>query len=112
MSGFPYGFVEANECEACHGYAGNAKLCATCATPAPLLVLDPICPLCKGAHDVGEILDGHGRDCGGCGRYLVAIAWDDGTMTMVNGGGNGIVDMRTGRQRTRARWRRQGRRGG
>ncbi len=75
-----------------------------------LLALDPICPLCKREHDVGEIFDGQGRNCASCGRYLVASANNDGTMDMLDGGGNGIVDTRAGRERTRARWRRQGRR--
>lgn len=72
--------------------------------------LDPKCPLCGEHSDVGEIFDGGEHDCGNCGKYLTACAFEDGTMQMVNGGGNGIVDLRSGRKKTRARWRRQGRR--
>lgn len=115
MSGFPYGFVEANECRACHGYAGKDELCDACTRAGEtLLDLDPTCPLCKREHDVGEIFDGHGIDCASCGRFLVAVACGElGTMSMQPGdSGPHMPDTRTGRQRTRARWRRQGRRGG
>ena len=104
-------FVEANECAGCGAYAGNAKLCGACGHPTDLLTLDPTCPICKRPHDVGEIFDGHGIDCASCGRYLVAVAYDDGTMSMQPGDSEPLpAPPRTGHALTRARWRRQGRR--
>lgn len=74
-------------------------------------ILDSTCPACTGDHDVGEVIDGSARRCGSCGIWLVATAFTDGTMAM-------LVDESmirqpwrlAGRKKTRARWRRQGRR--
>ncbi len=78
-----------------------------------LLALDPICPLCKRAHLVGEILDGHIMACARCDRDLIAVA-DEASGTMAMQGADGDEGSgtlaQTGHHRTRARWRRQGRR--
>lgn len=84
-----------------------------------MLDLDPTCPYCGDPHDVGETYDGHGHDCASCGKHIVAVAFSDtvdgttpirGCMIMVRGEPM-IESTRPSRQRTRRRWRRQGRRG-
>lgn len=73
------------------------------------LTLDPTCPVCKGTHDVDEVFDGSERQCGNCGHTLVCVTYMDGSAYMQIYPSDRVE--RTGRQRTRARWNRQGRRG-
>lgn len=71
--------------------------------------MDPTCPLCKGKHDIGDIFDGITERCHSCGRELVAVAYTDDTMMMVDANPP-PPDTLTGKQRQRARWNKQGRR--
>lgn len=76
-----------------------------------LLDLNPGCPACGKHGGVGEVLDGGMHNCVHCGRLLIAIAYADGTMMMLLAQDDRILpDLRTGRQITRSRWKRQGRR--
>lgn len=72
------------------------------------LPLDPTCPACKGPHDVDQVFDGSERYCGSCDALLVCVTYTDGTaeMRLVR---DPVIEM-TGHQRTRARWRKTGRR--
>lgn len=78
-----------------------------------LCPFDPMCPWCRKDSDPGERFDGEHYRCGSCGRPVVAVCYVD-----KDGNHDFAVDMvrrephdeRTGRQRTRARWSRQGRR--
>jgi hypothetical protein len=85
----------------------------------PMLKLDPKCPWCRKVHDVGEIFDGRDTDCASCGKRIVAVAYEPGLngepgfMRMEKSYGPGSLGRRPhDRQATRARWQRQGRRGG
>jgi hypothetical protein len=73
-----------------------------------MLPLDPKCPGCGGQHDATEVFDGSERRCFSCDRLLVCVTYTDGTADMQ------LVHKEpptlTGRQQTRARWRRMGRR--
>jgi hypothetical protein len=73
-----------------------------------LLPLDPSCPHCKGLHDVGEIFSGGAEECASCGALLQAA--DDGETMWLFVEKYPPVPLRTGRQRTRGRWRKRGRR--
>lgn len=83
-----------------------------------LLRLDPKCPWCRGEHDVGETFDGRDTDCSNCGKRIVAVAYEPhngapGFMQMEKCYGPGSLGRRpSDHKATRARWRRQGRRGG
>lgn len=77
----------------------------------PSIPLNGTCPVCGRHANTGDMFDGERKSCGSCGRMLVAVVWADDwdrdTMSLV---AVGPGDTRTGRQRTRARWRKQGRR--
>lgn len=73
-----------------------------------LLPFDSVCPACRGESDPGERFDGEEYRCGNCGRWLVATAWVDNTMSAIQVERQ-PADDRTGRQRTRSRWRKRGR---
>ncbi len=75
-----------------------------------LLPLDSTCPFCGVHSDCSEIYDGCEWDFRNCGKTLVAVAWANGTMTLCKPDPRTPADGRTGRERTRARWRRTGRR--
>jgi hypothetical protein len=81
--------------------------------PAPeMLALDDTCPRCGDRADVGEILDGSAAWCMQCGQHVVAVAWTDlagnvGMSLQVIADGPAKRD---GRRRTRALWRKRGRR--
>jgi len=77
-----------------------------------LLPLDPRCPWCRNDHDIGETFDGRDADCAHCGKRIVAVAYGD-FMQMEKSYGPGSLGRRPcDRKATRARWQRQGRRGG
>lgn len=78
-----------------------------------LLELDPTCPWCGenvGYYDIA--FDGTEHECRECDRPVVAAEWNDATMSWlkVEPEPRRPPDPRTGRQRTRALWRRKGRR--
>jgi hypothetical protein len=75
----------------------------------PLLPLDPHCPHCKDLHDIGEIYSGGAERCDSCDALLQAA--DDGEVMWLFVEKYPAVPPRTGRQRTRSRWSKQGRRG-
>lgn len=73
-----------------------------------LLPFDGTCPACAGQSEPGQRYDGEEYRCGGCGVRLVAVAYQhEMRCGLVD---RGAVDGRTGRQTTRARWTRRGRR--
>jgi hypothetical protein len=74
-----------------------------------LLPLDPKCPHCGDRHDIGEIFSGGAERCANCDALLQAA--DDGQTMWLFVEKRPAVPPQTPRQRTRARWRRQGRRG-
>ena len=77
------------------------------ATPLEeLLALDPTCPYCGGGSNVTDVYDGSERHCYQCKRLLVAVEYIDGSMRLVGREPEAL----TGRKRTRALWRRRGRR--
>lgn len=81
----------------------------------PMLPLDPTCPHCHYPCDIGEIFDGGSHRCEDCGALLQATAFGPSPQRP-----HGFMLMTierlppqkplTGRQRTRRRWARQGRR--
>lgn len=75
--------------------------------------LDPTCPVCKKPHHVyDEVFDGSERQCRSCGHVLVCVIYTDGSSSMELYWEDPLCRIvRTGRQRTRARWAKQGRRG-
>lgn len=73
-----------------------------------LLPLDPICPHCKGRHDVGEAFTGSARECRNCGAVLQAT--DNGERMWFFVEYPPPLEPLTGRQRTRRLWRKRGRR--
>lgn len=75
----------------------------------PAVPFNATCPWCGGRSDFGDSYDGERRGCRSCGKPVEAVLWSDDTMSLVRTG-FGAGDWRTGRQRTRARWARQGRR--
>lgn len=76
---------------------------------AEQIPLNPYCPYCRKRHDVDEVFDGSFRRCGHCGVLLVAREFIDGTMAMCPGETT-PSSFTTGRRRTRALWRKRGRR--
>ncbi len=68
---------------------------------------DDTCPHCRRSAELGEVFDGSWRRCPHCGKWVVAIAWTDETMSLISGEPESPM---TGRQRTRALWRKRGRR--
>lgn len=77
--------------------------------PDDVIHFDGKCPHCFENADVGEIFDGEHRNCANCGGRVCGVSWNDGTFSLV-AVDRGATDRRTGRQRTRNRWARQGRR--
>ena len=79
-----------------------------------LIPFDATCPSCHVHSDVGEIFDGGEHHCGNCGALLNAVAFGaspehpNGHMIMV--AQREPAQQLTGRQRTRKRWARTGRR--
>lgn len=78
-------------------------------TADDLLEFDDTCPYCRKSTDVGETFDGEFRRCGNCGKLVCATEFVDGTMCMV-GREREATSLLTSRQRTRALWRKLGRR--
>ena len=72
-----------------------------------LLPFDDRCPHCGESANLGEVFDGSRRLCWTCGKWVVAVEWTDGTMSLISGE---PVPIRTSHQRTRALWRKRGRR--
>lgn len=72
------------------------------------LPLDPTCPACKRPHDVTDVFDGSERHCISCDALLVCVTYTDGTAEMRRVSEPALE--LTGRQRTRLRWRKTGRR--
>lgn len=78
-----------------------------------LIPFEDLCPYCKHSTDAGERFDGEHYRCGHCGKRVFAYSASglDGVSVMYVGcGENTPSSFTTGRQRTRARWRKQGRR--
>jgi hypothetical protein len=71
--------------------------------------LDGTCPWCRGDTDISEVFDGSERNCANCGRPVVAVAWTNHTMSL-HKVEREAPDPRSAHQRTRTRWRKQGRR--
>ncbi len=74
-----------------------------------VLGLDATCPYCKRHSDVGEAFEGQLYRCGHCGKRIFAYVLSDDTMIM-GAGETTPSSFSTGRQRTRALWRKRGRR--
>lgn len=97
----PHPFHDASECatvEQMQAYEAELEL----------LPLNPYCPLCRREHDVGETFSGRSHDCASCGALLQAA--DDGKRMWMFVEKYPTVMPRTSRQRTRALWRKRGRR--
>ena len=72
------------------------------------LPLSPYCPHCGGDHDIGEIFSGGAERCDSCGALLQA--YDDGQRMLLFVEKQPPARALSGRQRTRALWRKRGRR--
>lgn len=77
-----------------------------------LLPLEPQCPWCHEDHDVGETFGGRDHDCANCGKRIVAVAYssEEGDYMAMERCGD-LHRRPADHKATRARWKRQGRRG-
>lgn len=70
---------------------------------------DSSCPHCNGPHDIAEIFDGGSERCRSCGALLQGASSADGTFWLWIEKDPPRAPP-TGRERTRAQWRKRGRR--